>query len=116
MGFPTLNEEAKEVRADFVRMVNGLPWNNRLRTDSETLLIIYDQLVDRYETDQELIIALKQYVELLSAELGELVTLAHNHGWKSQYIQEGIELRAKIEKLSSKPKPDPESSEQTTLF
>lgn len=115
MEFPSLNEEAKQVRADFVKMVNGLPWNNRLRTDSETLLIIYDQLVDRYETDQQLIDVLDKYIELLSAELGELVTLAQNHGWKSQYTQEGITLRAKIKELTEIGKPK-DTPEENTLF
>lgn len=116
MDIPSLNTEARQVREEFVRMVNGLPWNNRLRTDSESLLIIYDQLVDRHTDEIELIVVLKQYIQLLEAELGELVTLAQNHGWKSKHIQEGIDLRAKIAELENKMNPKKQDPQQDTLF
>lgn len=116
MPIPSLNKESIQVRQEFVKTINSLPWNNRLRTDAESLLIMYDQLLERHNDELELIAVLKQYIELLGAELGELVTLAHNHGWKSKYIQEGIELRERIEQLENKHNPLDPGPENKLLF
>ena len=45
--------EAKQARIGFCKTVNQLPWNNGLRTKSETLLIIFDQLLDRFENPEK---------------------------------------------------------------
>jgi hypothetical protein len=42
-------QEAKEVRSNLVRTLNRLPWNNKLRTNTESLLIMYDQMVNHFE-------------------------------------------------------------------
>jgi hypothetical protein len=36
--------EAQKARFEFVNTINKLPWNNKLRTKSESLLIMYDQM------------------------------------------------------------------------
>jgi hypothetical protein len=45
--------EAKKARIEFCSTVNRLPWNNGLRTKSENLLIIFDQLLDRFENPEK---------------------------------------------------------------
>lgn len=39
-------EEAKETRFNFVKAVKESIWNSRLRQESESLLIMYDQMVE----------------------------------------------------------------------
>ena len=50
---------------------------------------------------KELITAYDNYIKLLGDELGELVPAASLHGWKSHRYDEGVELRARIEKIKS---------------
>lgn len=39
--------EAQEARDDFITTLKLAPWDNKLRTDSETLIIMYDQMVEK---------------------------------------------------------------------
>lgn len=38
--------ECSEIRHKFVEAVQLMPWNNRLRTQSESLLIMFDQMTE----------------------------------------------------------------------
>jgi len=44
-----------EARVVFVKEINEQQWDTRLRTSAETMLIAYDQLMDRYNKLQELL-------------------------------------------------------------
>jgi len=50
---------------------------------------------------QELIKLKDDYIELLGEEIDDLIGLAHVHGWKSQNVEEGIEIRKKIKKAEN---------------
>ena len=51
---------------------------------------------------KKIITAYKEYVDLLAAEIDELVPVAHVHGWKSTGYEKGKRLRAKIKELEEK--------------
>lgn len=44
----TFEDYLKEARNDFCAKINGQEWNTELRTASESFLIAYDQVVDKY--------------------------------------------------------------------
>lgn len=45
--------------------------------------------------------AYKDYIELLENELDEVCPVAAVHGWKSDRVEKGYELRARIKELES---------------
>ncbi len=53
------------------------------------------------DKNTSLILALKEYNQLLSEECTELVGMASVHGWKSTRFEEGERLRNKIKELES---------------
>jgi hypothetical protein len=44
----TFEDYLKEARNDFCAKINEQDWNTELRTASESFLIAYDQVVDKY--------------------------------------------------------------------
>lgn len=52
--------------------------------------------------ERELIELLDEYIKLLNKEINDLIGMASIHGWSSRNVQEGIELRAKIEEARKK--------------
>jgi len=48
---------------------------------------------------KELIDALDEYIALLGDELNEMAGFMHVHGWQSHRVEQGIELREKIDRL-----------------
>jgi len=44
----TFEDYLKEVRAEFCAKINEQGWNTEMRTASESFLIAYDQVVNRY--------------------------------------------------------------------
>jgi len=51
---------------------------------------------------KKIITAYKEYVDLLAAEIDELVSFAITHEWKSTRYKAGKRLRAKIKELEEK--------------
>lgn len=43
---------AKEQRIQWVTFITSLEWNNELRTQSDSLLIMYDQMIERLKNKQ----------------------------------------------------------------
>ena len=39
-------KEAKQARNQFVKALQFLPWNNQVRTKSESLMIMFDQMTE----------------------------------------------------------------------
>lgn len=46
----TFEDYLKEARNDFCAKINEQDWNTELRTASESFLIAYDQVVDKFKT------------------------------------------------------------------
>lgn len=44
--------EAKQVRTQFIETIQKQRWNTELRTASETMLIMYDQMIAELELEE----------------------------------------------------------------
>ena len=48
---------------------------------------------------KDIVDAYEEYLKVLNAELSELYSLAHVHGWRSSRVEDGKACREKIAKL-----------------
>lgn len=55
----------------------------------------------------ELIILQELYIQLLIAELEEVVPIAHIHGWRSKRFEEGELMRQKMKEQKEKVEANP---------
>ena len=63
--------------------------------------MIFPEKSTLVKKQNELITIYEKYIELFNDELGELLPLASNHGWKSKRFEIGVEYRNKIEQLKN---------------
>lgn len=61
-----------------------------------------ERIMDAFDKRGKLIGLLDEYHGLLGEELNEVCVLATIHGWQSSHIEEGKELRKKIDELREK--------------
>lgn len=47
----TFIQESNEVREDFCSIINALRWDTDLRTKAESLLIMYDQMIEHLKQE-----------------------------------------------------------------
>jgi hypothetical protein len=67
---------------------------------SDTAEGIAEAMVDyASKTNNDLLVALEEYIEILILEISGLVPLAVNHGWKSSMVADGENCREKIRRL-----------------
>jgi hypothetical protein len=70
-----------------------------LRQDVISAMVEMYQRAQPSVTNQELVEALKEYNQLITDELNDLVGVAAVHGWKSNRVEQGEKLREKIKRL-----------------
>lgn len=55
--------------------------------------------LNRMLTEKELFETMEDYIDLLKAELDEVVQIVHPYGWRSKRAEKGEELRSRINEL-----------------
>jgi hypothetical protein len=58
--------------------------------------------LEQKQSALKIIEAQNQYIALLSKEIDSAVSIAHVHGWRSNLVEEGENMRNKITLLSEK--------------
>lgn len=74
----------------------------RMEMRIETITKMYDVAKLQILKCNLLIQTQEKYIQLLGEELDELCVLASVHGWKSKRVQQGQELRIRINELTVK--------------
>ena len=63
---------------------------------------VSNEIIKAKEQIEELSNLYENYLNLIDKELGELMSLAVVHGWKSSRIEEGRKARAKIQEVKDR--------------
>lgn len=101
------NSQIRQVRKTIGMLSSMVRSGEQHSSTSEKMVDLADKAMTDIEQRQEpvslkrLLLAQQEYIDLLCKELDELAGLASSHGWKSHRVEDGKELRKKIEQLKA---------------